>query len=94
MCPLAFAQPAGDIDFSGAWDTTYGFLEIEQDGQSVTGTYTYGGGSTIAGTVADGRLTFRYTEPTAAGEGWFELDPSNESFSGSWHEDGSTDWYP
>ena len=94
LCPVAAAQPVADADFSGAWDTTYGFLEIQQEGQTVAGTYTYGGGSTIAGTVAGARLTFRYTEPTATGEGWFDIGPSGDSFSGSWHEDGSADWYP
>ena len=91
---LAAAQPTAPADFSGAWDTTYGFLEIHQDGSDVTGIYSYGGGSAISGTVTENRLTFTYTEPTVAGEGWFDLGPGGESFSGSWHENGGADWYP
>lgn len=80
--------------FSGAWDTTYGLLRVQQDGATVSGTYSYGGGSTIQGTIEGRRLTFRYQEPTAAGEGWFEVSPDGLRFDGSWMEDGSSEWYP
>jgi hypothetical protein len=81
-------------DFSGAWDSTYGLLEIDQNGANVTGHYSYGGGSTIDGTVSGPRLTFHYREPTASGDGWFELGADGQSLAGQWHETGSSEWYP
>lgn len=90
----AFAQPAEVSDFSGAWDTTYGLLELTQEGAEVRGRYTYGGGSTVLGTVEGNRLTFRYAEPTVEGDGWFELSPTGDTLNGQWKEDGSTDWFP
>lgn len=91
----AWAQPineSGVIDFSGAWDSTYGLLEIQQTGESVVGTYTFGGGSTIEGTVEDNRLTFRYHEPMVSGDGWFEINLDGTSLDGMWREDGGAAW--
>jgi hypothetical protein len=81
------------IDFSGRWLTTFGFMELTQHGNDVDG--TYGGGATIHGTVQDGQLVFRYEEPSATGEGWFQLSRHGK-FRGQWREDGSGaggDWY-
>jgi len=80
-------------DFSGTWETTYGDMNLEQNGSSVSGWYTYGGMSSIEGTVnRDGRFVFRYDEGTAAGEGWFQLSDSGTSFSGEWRADGDRSW--
>jgi hypothetical protein len=80
--------------FTGAWQTTFGRMELRQAGDIVQGVYEYGANSTLVGTVADGRLTFRYTEPQATGEGWFELSPDGATFTGEWREDGSVSWAP
>ena len=57
-------------DFSGVWQTTYGDMFLEQSGTEVTGWYSYGGMSSIEGTVdQQGRLVFTYDEGTATGEG-------------------------
>lgn len=70
-------------DFSGSWDTTYGRMVLTQNGTEVTGYYSYGGISTIEGTVEpSGRLVFTYTEADAHGEGWFEL--ADGRISGMW----------
>lgn len=80
-------------DFSGTWETTYGTLVLNQEGSSVSGFYLMGGMCTVAGTVdSSGRLAFTYQEPSASGEGWFELAPDGSSFSGQWRARGSSVW--
>lgn len=89
----ACAATLGDedtSDFSGVWTSTYGQLVLKQDGGRVTGTYDDGG--TIEGRVDRNRLTFTYREPSARGEGWFELEPDGRSFAGKWKEDGRDTW--
>jgi hypothetical protein len=67
---------------------------LYQDGSEVNGFYTLGGYSTVQGTVdADGKLEFTYTEPSASGEGWFQLSNEGSSFSGMWRPDGTSIWY-
>jgi hypothetical protein len=79
--------------WQGTWETTYGTVVMTQDGSAVSGFYDMGGPAAIEGTVRpDGRLVFTYTEPSAAGEGWFELSSDSLSFSGMWREEGSTGW--
>jgi hypothetical protein len=48
----------------------------------------------IQGKVRDGRLEFRFQEPEAGGEGWFELSADGSAFSGQWHPDGVPQWGP
>ena len=89
------AAPARDPmlpDFSGRWFTTYGPMELEQDGDRVHGYYEYRTQrSTIDGMIRDGRLQFSYQEPGVAGEGWFEL-LSHGKFSGQWRPQGNESW--
>ena len=81
-------------DFSGTWESTYGTLFLNQTGTSVTGRYEVGGYSSVEGEVGpDGRLVFTYEEPSASGEGWFEMAADGESFRGLWRPDGGGEWY-
>jgi hypothetical protein len=81
-------------DFSGTWETTYGTLFLQQDNSVVTGYYTLDGYSTVEGTVGrGGKLIFTYSEPTASGEGWFELSDDCMSISGLWRPDGGGQWF-
>jgi hypothetical protein len=93
-CLVATPAFADDPDFGGSWNSTYGSMRLIQDGSSVTGSYSYSSGSSIVGTVEGNRLTFRYTEPSAAGDGWFDLSGDGDSLDGQWREDGSTSWAP
>jgi len=80
-------------DFSGLWQTTYGDMYLEQNGREVSGWYSYGGMSTIEGTVGtDDRLIFTYDEGNATGEGWFQLMGDGASFRGEWRADGDRRW--
>jgi hypothetical protein len=91
-CPAAVAA---ETTFAGTWETTFGTLTLTQDGKQVKGTYTFDGKeSSLEGQVEKGRLTFRYKEPDAQGEGWFELAADGQSFRGKWRADGDTDWSP
>ena len=89
------ASAAKAKDFSGQWETTYGLMTLEQKGVSVSGQYIMGGERcSIEGKVQNRRLDFKYREPNASGEGWFELDAGGDRFSGSWRENGSSVWMP
>jgi hypothetical protein len=92
VCAVASAQEApalSPVDFSGRWETTFGALDLAQNGSRVDGTYTDAGYATLWGTLKARRLTFLYEEATAAGEGWFELSADGRSFAGLWRvEDG------
>ena len=64
-------------------------MTLRQDGGRVTGTYGRGGNeNAIEGTVAAGRLTFRYREGHEQGTGWFRLRRSG-SFAGEYLADGT-----
>jgi hypothetical protein len=78
-------------NFAGRWHSTFGPLELSQQGSRVSG--TYGGNSTLSGTIQENRLVFRYEEPRAGGEGWFELKRAGK-FVGQWRPDGAEGWGP
>src|SRR5437660_2791449 len=88
----AVPKTAAGVTFDGVWETTFGRMRLGQTGAAVEGTYSYGGGSTISGTVEKRKLTFKYQESDAAGEGWFELSPSGDKFTGKWKAAGSSAW--
>jgi|GEM_PF-3130243 len=89
-------------NFSGTWYTTWGEMELIQNGTHVTGTYDYASGL-IEGAVIGNKLTFVWTEQISdsgeltellsAGPGYFILSPDGKSFRGAWKYDDSTEWY-
>jgi len=91
---LLSVSAAQTADFSGTWETTYGTLFLSQEGSAVEGYYDMGGYCSVEGSVsATGRLVFTYVEPSASGEGWFELSDDGLAFSGEWRPEGGTEWY-
>jgi hypothetical protein len=79
--------------YSGLWTTTYGRMRLETVGRSVTGTYAYGNGSKVNGTIdPDGKLNFTYSEPETRGEGWFQINEDGTEFTGRWRPEGSEPW--
>lgn len=87
------ALVAASAPWQGTWETTYGTLVLTQEGREVSGFYDLGGPATIEGTVTSGgRMVFTYHEPTASGEGWFELSGDSLAFSGMWREQGGSGW--
>lgn len=92
---LLCVLPARATDgFAGLWNTSFGRMRLIQDGNKVTGIYNYAGGSTIEGTVDGNKLTFRYKEPAAQGEGVFELAANGGSFRGTWKASGQSTSQP
>lgn len=79
--------------FAGEWTTTYGPMSLRQTGDGIEGTYgPPSHRSTIQGRMNGKRFTFRYVEPDATGEGWFELDIGGDRFLGQWRETGDPEW--
>jgi len=87
--PAAAATPGA---YEGLWQTSYGRMRLTHRGEAVTGNYAYADGSSIEGSVTGERLNFRYTEPEARGEGWFELRDEGRRFEGKWRPEGQPDW--
>jgi len=67
-------DPPPPASFAGRWATSFGSMNLQQDGSRVTGTYgREGSENTIEGTVAAGRFAFRYREANEQGTGAFKL---------------------
>ena len=81
-----------ETGFEGLWSSSYGRLRLVREGDAIGGIYAGEGGSTIKGKVKAGRFEFRYQEPSARGEGWFELADGGASLAGKWRPDGGKDW--
>ena len=79
--------------FAGRWFTTFGTMELSQDGSRVDGFYEFQAQRcAIQGTIIrDGRLHFTYQETTVAGEGWFGL-VRHGRFAGEWRPEGTENW--
>ncbi len=85
--------PDRDADFTGKWISTFGPLEITRSGDRLRGEYRFGATQgEIEGAVSGRRLTFRYREPSVAGEGWFDLVRPCR-FAGKWRPEGSDRWF-
>ena len=81
--------------FEGIWNSSFGLLRLVHETRSrVYGYYEGSGPATIDGRLENGRLTFRYQEPRARGDGWFELTPDAAGFDGQWRAEGKQEWAP
>jgi hypothetical protein len=78
--------------FDGVWDTTYGRMRLIEGPKRIHGLYAYSADSSLEGTRDGNRFVFRYREPDAAGEGWFELSADGSAFKGKWKAQGSANW--
>jgi hypothetical protein len=82
-------------DFAGKWQSTFGPMELVQEGNAVRGYYWYRDTRCpIDGTVNGKRLTFTYEEGPVQGEGWWDLAPKGQSFRGQWRVPDDTMWRP
>lgn len=81
--------------FAGQWQTSFGPMELTQEGDRVHGAYHYMGiACRIDGKVVGDRLVFKYQEPEVHGEGWFALTRRGHAFTGKFRADGSERWGP
>ncbi|MFO0864298.1 MAG: hypothetical protein U0744_06515 [Gemmataceae bacterium] len=77
--------------FEGRWFTTYGPMDLTQEGNVVRGSYTYRGvPCSIQGTVTGNRLDFEYQD-SEHGVGWFEQTRPGK-FAGRWKADAMGHW--
>lgn len=100
-CPEPVECPAGDsasetqqsyADFSGTWYTTWGQVNLEQNGNQVSGTYEYSNGE-IEGTVRGNTLEFEWREDTGTyGTGYFVMRADGKGFDGEWKYHDSFGW--
>ena len=84
----------GEREFEGIWDSSFGLMRLVQEPERVFGFYEAVGPATVEGRLENNRLTFRYDEGRAQGEGHFELAPDATSFHGEWRTDGTEQWAP
>lgn len=91
------ADDLGDYSWEGEWDSNWGHMVIAQNGNHVTGTYTYDNGI-ISGTVSGNTFTGTWSEapsysaPNDAGDLILEMAADGKSFSGRWRYGSSGDW--
>lgn len=85
--PPQAPMPAG-ATWAGKWDTTWGPLELTQDGTRVTGSYAYKGvRGTLTGSMDQNYLRLDWSESeggAGSGKGLFVMGADGRSFSGSW----------
>ena len=87
----------GTCDWTGAWDTDWGRMELQQNGNKVNGTYPYDQGR-IQGTVSGRNLTGTWSEypsyspPGDAGDMVFIISEDCSSFDGMWRYGTSGGW--
>jgi hypothetical protein len=82
----------GQRGFDGIWHSSFGPLRLIHEDDRIYGTYEGQGSSTIEGRLIENRFVFRYQEPRAQGEGWFELSEDGIAFQGQWRADGTSAW--
>ncbi|MEN6324885.1 MAG: stalk domain-containing protein [Syntrophomonas sp.] len=81
------------ITWAGSWQTSFGILNLTQNGDQVTGTYPDG---TLTGTASDKALTGSFAEINSyTGSFTFTMSADGKAFTGTWRYDGDTensDW--
>ena len=71
--------------FDGTWSTTYGDMQLREQGLHVQGTYTHGGTSSIEGEREGRVLRGFYAEPDGSrGRVIFKLSKDGLTFGGRW----------
>jgi hypothetical protein len=90
-------ETAQTCTWSGTWNTDWGPMQILQNGNAVTGTYTHDQGR-VDGTAYGARLMGTWSEapsyspPGDAGDFEFMMSEDCQSFSGSWKYGSEGGW--
>ena len=84
----------GERGFEGIWESSFGLLRLIEEPGRVLGFYEGAGPANLEGQLEKNRLSFRYHEPRAQGEGHFDLAPDASSFQGEWRAEGAQEWSP
>src|SRR5207245_579843 len=80
-CALTAAAP-DPARFAGEWKSTFGPVQIKQDGDAASGTIGLGK-FPFKGTIKGKDLSLAYDEGQAHVEATFTLDPSGNAFGGT-----------
>ena len=78
-------------DWSGAWDTSFGMMILQQNGNHISGTYEYNGGSRVEGTITGDVFNGTWYEPENSGTLKFTMSDDGMAFTGFWDRDGIWD---
>lgn len=82
---LCLTVTADESPFAGTWDTNWGDLIIQQDGEKFTGSYQGQFTGTITGSVKGGKLHFIWKQPNAEwGSGAFSVSEDGTKLTGTW----------
>ncbi len=82
----------GQREWNGIWDTSFGRMRLNHDGDRIHGCYDGATSGRVDGRTDGKRFVFKYVEANAKGEGWFELDDGAMNFRGAWRPEGTVKW--
>ncbi len=89
---LACQRNAGkQRDFSGMWDTPFGYMLIVQEGSRARGKYRSDLGS-LEGRIKGDTLYFKWKDPDGKGDGFFVLSADGKALDGAYRREGDTEW--
>jgi hypothetical protein len=94
--PLVRKKPE-IVNWQGTWQTQWGAMNFEQNGNTVTGSYVHDNGK-FKGTITGNTLTGTWSEapsylpPRDAGTFEFILSTDGKSFTGRWQYGYTGDW--
>ncbi len=86
------AESKEQADFSGVWLSTMGTMQLEQNGNRVSGKYGAEGWSTIEGTVTGRRLKLQWNRIRWSGAAWLEQTADGKRVFGLTEGDDPTVW--
>lgn len=72
------------VDVTGSFDSNYGAVHLEQDGDRVVGTYECCGGGRIVGTLKGSAIDYRWEQRGASGHGRWEVVDYGRKLLGTW----------
>jgi hypothetical protein len=77
--------PSG-ISFQGVWDSTWGKLELRQEGKKVSGTFTGYREGGLTGELEGDVWNFIWDQrkPTSHGHGFMQISPDGQHIEGRW----------
>lgn len=90
-CATGFERPKPQslppsISYAGTWDSTWGKMELMQEGNHVHGSFTGYRSGGITGHVDGDLYRFGWTQlhPESHGHGWMQMSPDGSHLEGRW----------
>ena len=93
-CAVALSclsDPGEHRDFSGMWDTYFGYMQLRQNHEKVEGKYRSDIGS-IKGQAKGDTLFFDWKDNEGQGDGYFVMSADGRTLSGAYRLKGHEDW--